>query len=80
MSAMTIFYICLGVFCVGQLVYVIWLDRQPARERARRRRELPRRIAEARQQIRQLFRESERRMDRMAGRRDDFHFGPWNEW
>lgn len=80
MNTMTILYICTGVFCAGLLVYAVWLDREPQRLRARFRRELPKRLMEARQQTRQLFRESHRRMDQAAGKRDDFHIGSWSDW
>ena len=80
MSAMTIMYIGTGVLCAGLLVQAIWIDREPIRARKRYRRELPKRIAAARQEVRQLFRESHRRMDRLAGKKDDFHLGPWGDW
>lgn len=80
MTAWGIFYLCFGLFLAGLLVHAVWLDREPQRKRAQFRRELPKRIMEARQQVRQLFRESNRRMDQAAGKRDDFHIGPGSQW
>lgn len=76
--------VIVGIACLtfsGLLfAFFAWLGYEPARKYTRIVQDVPPRIMEARQQIRQLFRESHRRMDRMAGKRDDFHFGPWGDW
>ena len=60
--------------------FAIWLDHEPVRRTTQTVQDVSVRILEAQRQIRQLFRESHRRMDRAAGKRDDFHLGPWEKW
>lgn len=76
--------VVIGIACLtfsGLILgFFIWLDYEPAHTYVRKAQDVPARVMEAQRQIRKLFRESHRRMDRIAGKRDDFHFGPWGDW